>query len=813
MSSIAWALTPGLDWSPLRLVNLGKVLQWLKGAGNLDALTYESVTVGQRNVLKDYARTGDRREPRAGRCIKGDGTNDVATATYVAAGVITGTISFWLKNVDAVTSGIFAAVGHTTNRGFEVRSTNGADLQIWLATDATNYTRYTATVDISTAWVHVAATFSGTTVKLYVNGVDTALTPTVTGTGFGGTIPTTNVLQILKALVSNNYGNAYLKGIRFYSVAKSQAEITAIRGQASTPTTYDTTGLIAWYNCDEECCSMLYDSSGNGRHAVIANASTLPTGTFFVADATLPFNLMNEYGGSFGRTMLKNAAGTWNAGWLSSNTLTGDGYVEFIVDALVTTLAFGLTADSTFPATNIHNTIDFGVAYASGSTIQLYENGAAATPNVTLAIGDRIRIRRTGTVMTVEQNGVTVATFASASPASNTPLYAVMTANATTATPDITSFNGSEPLTGLTQTVNMYRHIVPRSLSTPAQDVLGNTVNFTGQCPHYATSEPSCVTGNATDVNVNFGSALIPASADFLIELIFKADTGAGAVWPLISQHDNVAAGRWRIAHTATVMQFTIAAGVVATATTDITAGNWYSVSLARVGNDYTLIVMKLGMPNSRVIGTGTSATALLTATNTRLLVDGTGTNFSADSIVDLKITTGGVTKTFPLQDGKGTDETNRDISWFGSDGSGGVIADAIVNGTVATIRGTTCPYAKDYAIASGAYINANNEVICAKSATLAADGTALNRPAGKHSSPWSKLNRNPFSAAGLNGAVADTGVDVAEVVQDDSPVDSNYRRTKSNGDDRYLIAGTRSGYTLTGLSGSEKANLERYVA
>jgi hypothetical protein len=88
-----------------------------------------------------------------------------------------------------------------------------------------------------------------------------------------------------------------------------------------------------------------------------------------------------------------------------------------------------------------------------------------------------------------------------------------------------------------------------------------------------------------------------------------------------------------------------------------------------------------------------------------------------------------------------------------------------------------------------------------------AADGSVKTLTAGKFGNPFSRLNLNPATAAELNGR----SVPTAAVVADDinatiTPAESAFRRTKTDGEDRFLIYDNA-------LSGADLTNVEGYLA
>jgi acetyl esterase/lipase len=247
--------------------------------------------------------------------------------------------------------------------------------------------------------------------------------------------------------------------------------------------------------------------------------------------------------------------------------------------------------------------------------------------------------------------------------------------------------------------------IVPRNEVSIANAVTGSALGNTGRCPHPIIFETPCITGNGANVSVDLGDKWIPASADFTLSLIAKVGTGVKA---LVSQNASVNANTIDLYHDAGGIIYFYAGGANRVSTGTGTTGKWCSITLSRVGNLYTLTAVDLAA-GTTYTNTGTYSTALPTVGNTTLLNDVFGAATDA-SIADLSITTGGVTTDFALQDGPGASNTNRNVAYTKSDGTGGIVTNAIVNGTVSTIWGTRCPgYVKDRCVQYGGRLTNQN--------------------------------------------------------------------------------------------------------
>jgi len=344
---------------------------------------------------------------------------------------------------------------------------------------------------------------------------------------------------------------------------------------------------------------------------------------------------------------------------------------------------------------------------------------------------------------------------------------------------------------------------IPKRLSDSlAAD--GNALTVSGRAAYHGCAEPPCVTGDGSSVRVELASQFIPLSADFELSVCAYFDTVYGSFEVLVGQVENVGAwlSAFGICYTGGAW-IAFFGSYTANKITFVPNGNaWNAIRIRKVGTTLFCSI------NGGVESSTTCAATITAEQNTRLLMSAGGSHSNA-RIADFRITTGGVTTYIPLQDGPGSSNTNRDIAWVKSDGTGGIISSAIVNGTVSTIWGNRVPgNVEDWCVKYGGRIATNGAFVAGMLAGgNAADGSAKTLAAGKFGNPFSRLNLNPATAAELNGrsvpTAAAAGADINATI---TPTDSAFRRTASDGDDRILI------YDAT-LSGADLSNVEGYVA
>ena len=337
----------------------------------------------------------------------------------------------------------------------------------------------------------------------------------------------------------------------------------------------------------------------------------------------------------------------------------------------------------------------------------------------------------------------------------------------------------------------------------------GNVLTATGRAAYHGCAEPPCVTGDGSTVYANIGTHVL--AGDFEISFWAKYTGGTGITnGPMFIGGGDFSGGSdyrsyiWYTPSTDTWYwtcdgeTHVIISGIINGIIDD---AQWHRIRAIRSGTTHTLMV------DDTVVWSGSRPVVTMTL---RRILQSYSANYSVNgSMADLRITAGGVTTYFPLQDGPGSSSTNRDIAWVKSDGTGGVVSNAIVNGTVSTIWGNRVPgNVEDWCVKYGGRIAANGAFVAGMlTGGNAANGSAKTLTAGKFGNPFSRLNFNPATAAELNGRSVPTaaapGADINATI---TPTDSAFRRTASDGDDRILI------YDAT-LSGADLTNVEGYVA
>lgn len=342
-------------------------------------------------------------------------------------------------------------------------------------------------------------------------------------------------------------------------------------------------------------------------------------------------------------------------------------------------------------------------------------------------------------------------------------------------------------------------------------DALGNTLQYQGNAPFPIRADTPCITGDGTAVYADLGSALIPATADFSIEVYYYHVANSAAARYLLSQRDTgdniigLLANFNGTSFTGGVLCFYVDDNTTPSLTTvsNLEAGNWHKITASRVSNLFTLTCTPIG--SAPATGTFTRSITLHTANNSILLRNGPiSVLYNDGRLADLQITTGGVTTTFPLQEGEG-----RDLGWWATDGTKGVLSGAIVGGTLANIWANLCPgLVKDHSILYGGGIDGVTGAFVPGDPNSANDvaGNPKTLSAGKFGNPHSRLQFNPFTVQEITAIGGESDYTAGDARQSVATTDTKFRRTASTGDDRFFA-------TEEALTGTDKTNAESYVS
>ena len=253
---------------------------------------------GYEHLLKDQKTdVGTLRTPRAGRCWLFDGTNDYGTITNATLSDRTNplTITAWIKTTSDTTNQTILGCGDASLNNAYALTYGYTDGKLEFWHDGSVAVAASSIQSLAGSWHHVAVVRSGSagnwTITFYVDGVAAGNATTSTNPNGTGT----QVFSIGRwgSYAAGLFFSGSIRDVRVYSAAKNATEVSAIYNQADTPGTYDTTGLLAGYWCEEESGTTGYDWSGNGRHLTLTN---ITQASFHAADTGVTYSDANVRG-------------------------------------------------------------------------------------------------------------------------------------------------------------------------------------------------------------------------------------------------------------------------------------------------------------------------------------------------------------------------------------------------------------------------------------------------------------------------------------------------------------------------------------
>lgn len=259
---------------------------------------------------------GDKREGT--HSIRFNGSNQFATipanSSFLQNVYNQKTVAFWMKSNNNTGNRILFDIGGSDD-GLAVRLNNNE----LIAGIARNNTRNSISVPYtSTAWNHVALVYSGTTLRLYLNGTEVASNTnlsniSMTTTSNGSRIGYVNGSNAFNS--SSGYFNGWIDDFEIYTNALDANDITSLMNNTSIGESYATTGalpavpeapvnLVAlgvsnsvvnvnWNDVANENSYQLFRSVNNNTNYILY--ATLPANTVAFTDTALFSNTVYYY--------------------------------------------------------------------------------------------------------------------------------------------------------------------------------------------------------------------------------------------------------------------------------------------------------------------------------------------------------------------------------------------------------------------------------------------------------------------------------------------------------------------------------------
>lgn len=236
------------------------------GAGNVPDLTANGLNGTMTNMVSgdvviSAAPIGDESiqayiNDWGGNCLEFDGSNDyVDIGDVLVDGTGDITVEAWIYPTAIPTKG--SPTGHNSSEGAIIHKNGGSDDNLGLTVASGGLAFYVdngsnntlvGTAPTINTWTHVAATYDGTNLIIYVNGV---LDATQASTGSGNFVNNTNSLRIGGGHVGGGSPHEFtgrINEVRVWNYARSATEIT---NDMCRSLEGDETGLTGYWRFDE----------------------------------------------------------------------------------------------------------------------------------------------------------------------------------------------------------------------------------------------------------------------------------------------------------------------------------------------------------------------------------------------------------------------------------------------------------------------------------------------------------------------------------------------------------------------------------
>lgn len=147
----------------------------------------------------------------------------------------------------------------------------------------TDYSESSEDTLMNGIWYHVAGTYDGNVLKIYVNG-------TLQGTDTLGSVSIVESSEVLAfarlGSIDAEYYQGLLDEVRIWNVARTQAEIQFTMHDTLGPQYYSNpgSGLVGYWRFDEGSDTTAFDLTGNHNDGIIHGAVYVPSGVLLAVD-------------------------------------------------------------------------------------------------------------------------------------------------------------------------------------------------------------------------------------------------------------------------------------------------------------------------------------------------------------------------------------------------------------------------------------------------------------------------------------------------------------------------------------------------
>ncbi len=228
---------------------------------------------------------------KVGQAFSFDGVDDYVIIASSANLTLTSAVSveLWFNASSQAANQVLASRVDGVGQGWQVDYTANGGMNFWIGTGGI-WARASTSSPSSNTWHHVAGTWDGSIIRLYVDGVEvnsTAKTGAISASATEITIGTYN------ADLTAGYFKGLIDEVDIYNRALSASEIQAIYNAGSAGKCNNTpppvcvnppSGLVSWWPGDEDANDM-----EDGNNGSLMNGATFATGNVgqaFMLDGT-----------------------------------------------------------------------------------------------------------------------------------------------------------------------------------------------------------------------------------------------------------------------------------------------------------------------------------------------------------------------------------------------------------------------------------------------------------------------------------------------------------------------------------------------
>jgi hypothetical protein len=197
-----------------------------------------------------------------------DGSNDYVdcgnSASVQRNGTQPITVEAWVKPTGGVWVAVVSKFVHTaTNEGYSLEIFSDNKVAFFCGNNWSDWLPAISTTSLTSGvWSHIAATYDGSTVKIYINGNLSLSAPWTNGVTDSGT----------NLLLGSRSGTTFYLGqmdeVRVWTIARTAAEL---RESMARTLVGNEAGLAAYYRMDELDGNTVYDLSSNANNGTLTN--------------------------------------------------------------------------------------------------------------------------------------------------------------------------------------------------------------------------------------------------------------------------------------------------------------------------------------------------------------------------------------------------------------------------------------------------------------------------------------------------------------------------------------------------------------